>query len=101
MKEYLIESSQIKVKFKHSKGPEEGGRAAFYAEREKVRQHGSGAESRSRTVYAKLESNSESERVRVCQRVTVRASESQSESYREPQRARERQGESQREPVKA
>ena len=39
--------------------------------------------SRSRAVYAKLESNSEPERVRVCQRVAVRASESQSGSHRE------------------
>ena len=60
--------------------PEEGGRAAFYAEWEKVRKHGSGAESRSRTVYAKLESNSEPERARVCQRVAVRANQ----SHREP-----------------
>ena len=58
-----------------------------------MRQHGSGAESRSRTVYAKLESNSEPERAKVCQRVAVRASESQSGSHREPKRARERQGE--------
>ena len=43
-----------------------------------------GPESRSRTVYAKLESNSEPERARVCQRVAVRASESQSGSHREP-----------------
>ena len=38
----------------------------------------------SRAVYAKLESNSEPERARVCQRVAVRASESQSGSHREP-----------------
>ena len=56
-----------------------------------MRQGSSGAESRSRTVYAKLES--EPERARVCQRVAVRASESQSGSHREPERARERQGE--------
>ena len=43
-----------------------------------------GPESQSRTVYAKLGSNSEPERVRVCQRVAVRASESQSGSHREP-----------------
>ena len=43
-----------------------------------------GPESRSRTVNAKLESNSEPERARVCQRVAVRASESQSGSHREP-----------------
>ena len=52
-----------------------------------------GPVSRSRAVYAKLESNSEQERARVCQRVAVRASESQSGSHREPWRARERQGE--------
>ena len=56
---------------------------------------------RSRAVYAKLESNSEPERARVCQRVTVRASESQSGSHREPERDRERSSKSQREPVKA
>ena len=53
------------------------GQKFYTPEREKVRQHGIGAESRSRTVYAKLESNSEPERARVCQRVAVRASESQ------------------------
>ena len=53
-------------------------------ERDKVRHCGIGDESRSRAVYAKLESNSEPERARVCQRVAVRASESQSGSYREP-----------------
>ena len=37
-----------------------------------------------RAVYVKLESNSEPERARVCQRVAVKASESQSGSYREP-----------------
>ena len=42
-------------------------------------------------VSAKLESNSEPERARVCQRVAVRASESQTLSHREPLRARERQ----------
>ena len=55
-----------------------------WAEREKVCQRGSGAEGRARTVYAKLESNSEPERARVGQRVAVRASESQSGSHREP-----------------
>ena len=43
-----------------------------------------GPVSRSRAVYAKLESNSKPERARVCQRVAVRASESQSGSHREP-----------------
>ena len=71
--------------------------------------------SRSRAVYAKFESNSEPERARVCQRVAVRASESQSGSHREPLRARvgvtkslkepkrdrERSSKSQREPTKA
>ena len=66
-----------------------------------MRQGSSGAESRSRTVYAKLESNSEPEWARVCQRVAVRASESQSGSHREPERDRERSSKSQREPVKA
>ena len=47
-------------------------------EREKVRQRGSSAESRSRTVYAKLESNSEPERARV--------RKSGSESQWEPKR---------------
>ena len=68
-----------------------------------MRQRGSSAESQARalradqglysiySVYAKLESNSEQEGV--CQRVAVRASESQSGSLREPVRARERQGE--------
>ena len=64
-----------------------------------------GPESRSRTVYAKLESNSEPERARVCQRVAVRASESQSGSHRESQRAIESQREPgrepQREPIRA
>ena len=55
-----------------------------YPEREKVSHRGIGDESRSRAVYAKLESNSEPERARVCQRVAVRASESQSGSHREP-----------------
>ena len=45
-------------------------------------------------VYAKLESNSEPERARVCRRVAVRASE----SHREPARDRERSSKSQREP---
>ena len=56
---------------------------SFATEREKVRQRGSGAESRSRTVKAKLDSNSEVERARVSQRVAVRASWSQSGSHRE------------------
>ena len=49
--------------------------------------------SRSRAVYAKLESNSEPERARVCQRVAVRArvgvTESHRETGRDPVRARE------------
>ena len=53
--------------------------------------------SRSRAVYAKLESNSDPERARVCQRVAVRASESQSGS----QRAIESQRETGRDPVRA
>ena len=57
--------------------------------------------SRSRAVYVKLENNSEPERARVCQRMAVRASESQSGSHREPERARERQGETGRDPVRA
>ena len=65
----------------------------FWAERDKVSHRGIGNEGRARAVYAKLESNSELERARVCQRVAVRASESQSGSHREPWRARERQGE--------
>ena len=73
----------------------------WLAEREKVRQRGSGAKSRSRTVYTKLESNSEPERARVCQGVAVRALESQSGSHREPKRDRERANKSQREPVRA
>ena len=60
------------------------GQKFYTPEQEKVRQHGIGAESRSRTVYAKLESNSEPARARVCQKVAVRASESQSGSHREP-----------------
>ena len=61
-----------------------------------MRLHGSGAESRARALradqglYAKLESNREPERARVCQRVAVIASESQSGSHREPKRDRER-----------
>ena len=51
---------------------------------------GSGDESRSRTVYAKLESNSEPERARVCQKVAVRARVGVTESHREPERDRER-----------
>ena len=50
--------------------------------------------SRSRAVYAKLESNSELERARVCQRVAVRASEGQSVSHREPERDREKSSKS-------
>ena len=46
--------------------------------------------SRSRAVYAKLESNSELERARVCQRVAVRARVGVTESHREPERDRER-----------
>ena len=61
--------------------------------------------SQSRAVYAKLESNSKPERDRVCQRVAVRASESQSGSHRESQRAIESQREPgrepQREPIRA
>ena len=45
--------------------------------------------SRSRAVYAKLESKTEPERARVCQRVAVRASESQRETGRDPVRARD------------
>ena len=56
---------------------------------------------RSRAVYAKFQRNSEPERARVCQRVAVRASESQSGSHREQERDRERSSKSQREPVKA
>ena len=56
---------------------------SFATEREKVRQRGSGAESRSRTVYTKLESTIEPERARICQRVAVRASKSQREAQRE------------------
>ena len=59
-------------------------------EREKVRHCGMGPVSRSRAVYTKLESNSEPERARVCQRVAVRANERQ-----------ERSSKSQRGPVKA
>ena len=57
--------------------------------------------SQSRAVYAQLESNSEPERVRVCQRVAVRASESQRGSHRQLWRARERQGEIQYAPERA
>ena len=57
--------------------------------------------SRSRAVFAKLESNTERERARVCQRVAVRASEGQNGSHREPERDRERSSKSQRESVKA
>ena len=37
-------------------------------------------------VYAKLESNSEPERARVCERVAVRARVRVTESHREPER---------------
>ena len=53
-------------------------RPPWIAPCEKVRHRGIGDESRLRAVYANLESNSEPERARVCQRVAVRASESQS-----------------------
>ena len=46
--------------------------------------------SRSRAVYAKLESNSEPERARVCQRVAVRVRVGVTESHREPERDKER-----------
>ena len=49
-----------------------------------------GPESWSRTVYAILDSNSEPERARVCQRVAVRARLGVTESHREPERDRER-----------
>ena len=45
--------------------------------------------SRSRAVYAKLESNSEPEGARVCQRVAVRARVGVTEGHREPERDRE------------
>ena len=51
--------------------------------------------SRSRAVYAKLESNSEPERARVCQRVAVRARVGITESHREPKGDRERASKSQ------
>ena len=55
------------------------------AEQDKVRHRGIGDESRARALWAnQLERNSEPERARVCQRVAVRASESQSGSHREP-----------------
>ena len=54
--------------------------------------------SQSRAVYTKLESNSEPETARVCQRVAVRARVGVTESHREPERDREISGESQREP---
>ena len=57
--------------------------------------------SRSRAVYTKLESNSEPERARVCQRVAVRARVGVTESHREPERDRERASESLREQVRA
>ena len=43
----------------------------------------------------------ESQRARVCQRVAVKATDSVTESHREPERNRERSSKSQREPVKA
>ena len=46
--------------------------------------------SRSRAVYAKLESNSEPERARVCQRVAVRARVRVTESHRDPVKEPER-----------
>ena len=55
----------------------------------------------SRAAYAKLESNSEPERARVCQRVAVRARVGVTESHRESERDRKRSSQSQREPVKA
>ena len=66
--------------------PESGSESQLEPERDKVRHHGIGDESRARAVYARLESNSEPERARVCQRVAVRASESQNGSHREPGR---------------
>ena len=48
-----------------------------------MRHRGIGDESQSRAVYAKLESNSEPERARLCQRVAMRTSESQSGSHKE------------------
>ena len=66
-----------------------------------MRQRGSGAESRARTVYAKLESNSEPERARVCQRVAVRARVGVTESQRETGREAVRGSESQRDPDRA
>ena len=71
------------------------------AEQEKVCHRGIGDESRSRAVYAKLESNSGPERARVYQRVAVRARVGVTESHREPERDRDRSSKSQREPVKA
>ena len=53
--------------------------------------------SRSRAVYAELESNSEPERARVCQRVAVRARVGVTESHKEPERDREKSSKSQRE----
>ena len=71
------------------------------SEREKVRHRGIGDESRSRAVYAKLESNSEPERARVCQRVEVRARVGVTESHKEPERDREGSSKGQKESVKA
>ena len=57
-------------------------------ERNKVRHRGIGDESRARALRADqglyTQNESEQERARVCQRVAVRASESQSGSHREP-----------------
>ena len=59
-----------------------------------MRHRGIGDESRSRAVYAKLESNSEPEGAKVCQRVAVRARVRVTESHREPERDRERSSKS-------
>ena len=52
-----------------------------------------GPQSRSRTVYTKLESTIEPERARISQRVAVRASKSQREAQRESVRATGNQSE--------
>ena len=57
--------------------------------------------SRSTAVCAKLESNSESERARVCQRVAVRARVGVTESHRKPEKDRERASKSLREQQRA
>ena len=54
-----------------------------------------------KAVYAKLETNSEPERARVCERVAVRVRVGVTESHRKPEIERERSSKSQREPVKA